>query len=153
MVKRILSYREIIPKILAVQTITLTLGHPVYLFAPFFIKALSVRNYLANNLEVARRALLSFVKEQDHVIGRFESYRVFREQCVVEDEVYSGDFPLQNQNVGELAERQPTRTEDEDDDEAFSGYFPLQNVREGAASTLGYFSIQDRRCDLIADLR
>ena len=29
MVKRILSYSDIIPKILAVQTVTLTLGHPV----------------------------------------------------------------------------------------------------------------------------
>ena len=123
----------------------------MYIFLYLFIKALTVRNYLANNLEVARRALLSFVKEQDHVMGRFERYRVFREQCIVKDEVYSGDFPLQNQNVGELAERQLTRTEDEEDDEAFSGYFPLQNVREGAASMLAYVSIQDRRCDLITD--
>ena len=61
-----------------------------------FLKAIAVRKYLAHKLEEARQALLFFVKEQDHVIGRFESYKVFKDQCVMEDEVFSGEIPLQN---------------------------------------------------------
>ena len=54
-----------------------------------------MRNYLANKLEEARRALLSSMRAQDRVIGRQESYRAFVhfEQYEVEDEVYPGDFP------------------------------------------------------------
>ena len=64
-----------------------------------FLKAFAVRNYLVNKLEAARRALMSAVKEQDHVISRFKSYRVFREQCTVEDELFSGDVPLRKVRV------------------------------------------------------